>query len=384
MKKHFYYLSLLLGLAVSMTGFTSCCNDDDPQTSTTAQDAQQQQGEQQEQAVTPSLNLDFASIDPQFVVSDAEGSYISFTAGESLDMPFKVEPAELASQIVLTSSDPSIVEVEGLKLLAKKAGKTTITAKAGEMETAFDVVVKAAPPVDLSQLTADYTAQDGDVLTGTLDGTTQPYKISIADGATVTLKNLTINGVNDTRYQWAGITCVGDATIVLEGENTVTAFYKYCSGIFVDSNKTLTIKGTGSLTASTSSDAAGIGAMYGWPCGNIVIEGGTITASSGGRGAGIGGCENYSCGNITITGGTITATGGEMCPGIGSGDSDFASCGTITITDGVTKVTATKGANSPCSIGKGMMGSCGTVTIGGTEYADGISQSPFTYEPGKK
>ena len=130
MKKHFYFLSLLLGLAVSMTGFTSCCDDDDTTTP------------QPQQAVTPSLGVDFASIDPQFVVSDAEGSYISFTEGESLDMPFKVEPAELASQIVLTSSDPSIVVVEGLKLNALKAGKVTITAKAGEAETSFVVEVK--------------------------------------------------------------------------------------------------------------------------------------------------------------------------------------------------------------------------------------------------
>ena len=132
MKKHFYFLSLFLGLAVSMTGFTSCCNDDD---TTTPQP--------QEQAVTPSLGVDFASIDPQFVVNGENGEqYVQLTAGESLDMPFKVEPAELASQIVLTSSDESICAVEGLKLLAKKAGKTTITAKAGEATTSFVVEVK--------------------------------------------------------------------------------------------------------------------------------------------------------------------------------------------------------------------------------------------------
>lgn len=130
MKKHFYFLSLLLGLAISMTGFTSCGDDDDtPQ--------------QQPQVVTPSLNLDFASIDPQFVVNGEDGEqYVQLTAGESLDIPFKVEPAELASQIVLTSSDPSIVVVEGLKLNALKAGRVTITAKAGELEKSFVVEVK--------------------------------------------------------------------------------------------------------------------------------------------------------------------------------------------------------------------------------------------------
>ncbi len=54
---------------------------------------------------------------------------------------------------------------------------------------------------------------------------------------------------------------------------------------------------------------------------------------------------------------------------------------------GVTSVTATKGSDtSPCSIGKGKDGSsnpssCGTVTIGGTEYAGGIAESPYTYQP---
>ena len=130
MTQKFYFLSLALGLAISMTGFTSCGDDDDtPQP--------------QQQVVTPSLNLDFASIDPQFVVNGENGEqYVQLTAGGSLDMPFKVEPAELASQIVLTSSDPSIVVVEGMKLNALKAGRVTITAKAGELEKSFVVEVK--------------------------------------------------------------------------------------------------------------------------------------------------------------------------------------------------------------------------------------------------
>ena len=45
----------------------------------------------------------------------------------------------------------------------------------------------------------------------------------------------------------------------------------------------------------------------------------------------------------------------------------------------MTSVTATKGYNSPNSIGAGYQGSCGTVTIGGNVGA--ISQSPYTYKP---
>lgn len=230
-----------------------------------------------------------------------------------------------------------------------------------------------ADTIDLSTLTADYEAQDGDVLTGTLGGN---YKISVADGATVTLEDMTINGVNAFGGERAGITCPGDATIILKGENSVTGFYEDYPGIYIAEGKTLTIKGSGSLTATSNGYGAGIGGGLGIACGNIAIEGGTITATGGSMsGAGIGGGEGTSCGDITITGGTVTATGGLKAAGIGSGY--VGTCGNITITDGVTSVTATKDDSAPNSIGAGDEGSCGTVTIGGTVGA--ITTSPYTY-----
>ena len=267
--------------------------------------------------------------------------------------------------------------------------------------------------VDLATLTADYEAKDGETLTGTLAGN---YKITIADGATVTLDGVTINGVNDGSYEWAGITCEGDATIILSGTNTVKGFYEDYPGIQAAADKTLTINGTGSLTASSYGYGAGIGGGSGVACGNIEIQGGTITATSvthaagigggnnascgnitisggtvtatgGARGAGIGGgrrgLDNGSCGNILISGGTVTATGGDDAAGIGGGrgyNSGYkSSCGTITITTGVTKVTATMGDGATNSIGAGKFCTCGTVTIGGVEGA--ITTSPYTYDP---
>ena len=268
--------------------------------------------------------------------------------------------------------------------------------------------------VDLATLTADYEAQDGDVLTGTLAGN---YKISIADGATVTLDGVTINGVNDSNYEWAGITCEGGATIILSGTNTVKGFYGDYPGIQAAADKTLTINGTGSLTASSYGYSAGIGGAKSVACGNIEIQGGTITATGGQYGAGIGGGYNASWGNITISGGTVTAKGGANAAGIGGGrkggTGNFSggniiisggtitatggnnaagigggrgqsggiksSCGTIEITTGVTQATATKGDDAPNSIGAGYLGTCGTVTIGGNDGA--ISESPYTYQP---
>ena len=285
-----------------------------------------------------------------------------------------------------------------------------------------------ATTIDLSAVTADTVIADNTTVTGTLGAN---VKISIADGATVTLKDVTINGTDSDSYKWAGLTCAGGATIKLEGTNTVKGFWKYYPGVFVPKGKTLTIQGTGSLNASNGS-AAGIGGCYtvastsGIPkdegsCGTIVIEGGTITAT-GGMSAGIGCSYGSDCDGVTITGGTVAATGGIMAAGIGSGGSNSvcgpisisggtvtaeggeyaagvgtgylgnSECGAITVANTVTKFKATKGSGATDSVGHGQNGgACGAVTIGGTEYWDGaayqndgatvLGQSPYTYQP---
>ena len=252
----------------------------------------------------------------------------------------------------------------------------------------YQNTVTMAPPfkiIDLATVTEDITIEDGYTVTGKLAGN---YKVSIADGATVTLDGVTLDGVHNSRYKWAGITCEGDATIILKDgtTNTVKGFYDVYPGIFVPKDKTLTIKseteGTGKLIASSNGHGAGIGGGDGYSstaknCGNIVIQGGVITATGGSNSAGIGSGGYGSCGDITISGGSVTATGGEMSAAIGSGYGS-ASCGKITITDGVTKVTATAGSFSPNSIGAGDYGStCGTVTIGGNVGV--ITVSPYIY-----
>ena len=245
--------------------------------------------------------------------------------------------------------------------------------------------------VDLSTLTENYVAKDGDILMGELK---KNIKVSIADGATVTLRDLSIEGVKGEygdKYPWAGITCEGNATIVLEGNNTAKGFDDVYPGIYVPEGKTLTITGDGSLTASSNGNGAGIGAGNNMACGDIVIEGGTITATGGSGCAGIGGAGSGNCGNITITGGTIEATGQQSAPGIGAGDQ--ARCGNITIENTVDMVTATAGNVAYYSIGvPASGGTCGTITIGDTQYYDGtnyasedlqnaLKASPFIYKP---
>lgn len=244
--------------------------------------------------------------------------------------------------------------------------------------------------VDISTLTEDYTFKDGDVLTGTLDGTKTVIKLSVAPDAKVILSGAQILGEDQGQFvnQWAGLTCLGNATIILDGENTVRSFNRNfpCIQAGPDGSK-LIITGDGKLTTEGSS-LAGIGSAENItcgdieiqggdltlkdshvsigsgtyaPCGNITISGGTITAQGGGAGIGCG--DLGSCGNITISDGTITAQGREV--GIGSGI--FGSCGDITITGGT--ITA---QGDYVGIGCGSRGSCGNITIsGGTIMAQG-------------
>ena len=216
------------------------------------------------------------------------------------------------------------------------------------------------------------TLQDGDAVTGLLDGkskSSQRLQISIADGASVILKGVDIQGYKGENFKWAGLTCAGDATIILAdgSTNTVNGFYRDYPGIFIAEGKTLTIQGSGSLTATSGGSAnpfgAGIGGARNIACGNIVIEGGTVTAKGGKDCAGIG--SGYkACGDISISGtANVTATGGGSGAGIGSGKN--GSCGTISIEGGTVEA---KGGAYGAGIGSGETASCGNITISGTAH----------------
>ena len=175
-------------------------------------------------------------------------------------------------------------------------------------------------------------------------------------GATVTIRGISINtGYTDIVGRGIGINCVGLATIILDGDNTIIAS-SHAIKAYDNMESRLTIRGDGSLNARSLTD---------------------ITIHTGLAG-------------LTIAGGTIEATTeGEDCPAIGDKDN----CGGITITSEVTRVTANKSGNAKLSIGFGNKdGHCaGRITIGGTVYyADGefqngggtyLAQSPLVYEP---
>ena len=235
----------------------------------------------------------------------------------------------------------------------------------------YEITVKMKPGVYIDHYGYTYNAKNGDVLFGN----NTDIQIKIAAGATVTLHDIHIA---DDSY----IDCQGDATIILEGENSICAA-KNNPAIWVDEGKTLTIKGTGSLDAENEGWAAGIGGGETLPCGNIVIESGTIVAKGGESASGIGSgghdadgigatvAEQYAettCGNIEIKGGHITATGDSYGAGIGCGGR--GTCGNITITGGT--IIATGGDQDSAGIGGANASTCGDITItGGTVTATG-------------
>ena len=226
----------------------------------------------------------------------------------------------------------------------------SVTGKTLEANNQYpiNVTMEQGLTTNLSTLSANYVAGNGETLTGKLASS---HKISIAAGATVILKNVSINYDYSPALSgdFAGITCLGDATLIISGtgDNKVKGFADGYPGIFVPSARTLTITGSGTLCALGHEYGAGIGS------GRYNIT------------------DYKACGNIVIQGGTVWATGGRSAAAIGSGASIIfteyetgtpSSCGDITIRNSVTHIYATKGSGAE-SIGKGQYSSCGTIFL---------------------
>jgi hypothetical protein len=233
----------------------------------------------------------------------------------------------------------------------------------------------------LEYVESDITLYNGDMVTGEL---TKDVNIFIANGATVRFSCVRISKNTD----YGGIICLGDATIIFSGENVIYGG-RNCAGIQVAKREgegdeyTLTLQGEDddSSLFVVGNGGAGIGSSNDGSCGNIVIKSGTIIATVDSDNdvgaAGIGSGKNGSCGNITISGGIVSAFGDMESAGIGCGEESIK-CGDITITSGIVSVTAgnEKRQDVPSSIGVGMNGTCGRVTINGVK--DPVCANPIT------
>ena len=226
------------------------------------------------------------------------------------------------------------------------------------------------------------TTNDSGTVT-TQDASADNYNIKW-DGETLTLKGATIT---QGSHENAAIYYdeATDLEIVLEEDNTVTGpdvslggdSSSYGIHVYaVDAEVTLTISGSGSLTA-TGGDATpnSGGKSYGiYTWGDAIITSGTVTATGGAakfQSHGI-----YARHNVTISGGAVKATGGSVTEGsdgsdAGSGihaDVVTISGGTVNATGGA--VTSSGNNTTSCGIyGSSLYG--GVIISGGTVTATG-------------
>ncbi len=216
------------------------------------------------------------------------------------------------------------------------------------------------------------------------------------DGATLTLKGAEITTIAETPDDYLPQSAAiyydkaTDLKIVLEEDNTVTGpdvssgGDSSSYGIHVDDEVTLTISGSGSLTA-TGGDAPAVygGVSYGiYTWGNVIITGGDVTATGGAaefQSHGI-----YARLNATISGGAVKATGGSVTEGsdgsdAGSGihaDVVTISGGTVNATGGA--VTSSGNNTTSCGIyGSSLYG--GVIISGGAVTATGTTANAESY-----
>ena len=254
-----------------------------------------------------------------------------------------------------------------------------ISIEAGEVYTITINVEQAPKEIDLDTYEGPTLAVSGKtILKG--DGQQKNLQVTVEADAEVTLENVVLqpSAIGNA------ITCNGNATITLVGNNDLTAksngnVETYGSGIYVKSG-TLTINGNGSLNISreyAASDFWSVGAGIGAGNGaNILIESGDISisdvpAAGSSSGAGIGSTTQENCGNITIKGGTIRI-GKPSWRSACIGSASYKSCGDITISGESTVITFTQGDYAPWGIGNGDSGTCGTVTITGGATVNGV------------
>ena len=180
--------------------------------------------------------------------------------------------------------------------------------------------------------------------------------------ATLTLDGVYIN-VSDKAASPLEIAddSTGAVSVVLKDSNALTAGEK-AAGIQKNgtADGTLTISGSGALTAQGGKYGAGIGSGYEKAGSNISISGGEVTATGGYGGAGIGGGMYGAGSSITISGGMVTTTGGNGGAGIGSGYHESAS--NISISGGTV---IAKGGYNGAGIGGGKNGAGSSITISG-------------------
>ena len=193
--------------------------------------------------------------------------------------------------------------------------------------------------------------QDGMPITGVfvITGTSTTNKLVIK-GDSGTAANVYLNNLKITSSD-AAVSVSGDVVLIVEGESELHSGKNHAGVEKANDNGTLTIIGSGKLSAYGGESGAGIGGGNSGAGSKIVIESGTIEAHGGNWGAGIGGGNGGAGSYITIRGGNVKAIPGGEAAGIGGG---FKGNGTdISIEGGTVHAESGGGNGGTAAIGGG-------------------------------
>ena len=187
-----------------------------------------------------------------------------------------------------------------------------------------------------------------------VSGESTQYNLTIkgdSAAANVYLNNLKITS------DGAAVSVSGDVVLIVEGESELHSGKNHAGVEKANDNGTMTIIGSGKLSAYGGESGAGIGGGNSGAGSKIVIESGTIEAHGGSWGAGIGGGNGGAGSYITIRGGNVKAIPGREAAGIGGG---FKGNGTdISIEGGTVYAESGGGNGGTAAIGGGRAGGNG-------------------------
>lgn len=193
--------------------------------------------------------------------------------------------------------------------------------------------------------------QGGQTYTGVfvVTGTSTTNKLVIK-GDSSAAANVYLNNLKITSSD-AAVSVSGDVVLIVEGESELHSGKNHAGVEKANDNGTLTIIGSGKLSAYGGESGAGIGGGNSGAGSKIVIESGTIEAHGGNWGAGIGGGNGGAGSYITIRGGNVKAIPGREAAGIGGG---FKGNGTdISIEGGTVYAESGGGSGGTAAIGGG-------------------------------
>ena len=131
------------------------------------------------ESMVSQITIDLSKLDGQYLNDDNE---IIVLVGDEVSLSFVVLPEAIAetTTVTLESADETIVSIDGTKVKALSAGRTTLTAKAGDKTATCNVIVSDFDAV-ATPLTVE-AIEDGTTITISYNGTTaldQPITYSV-------------------------------------------------------------------------------------------------------------------------------------------------------------------------------------------------------------